>query len=107
MWGSRHAPTWARHTDHEEVRMTSFATTADLASYLQTTVDTASAQLCLDLSTSLIQRACRGQQITYTADDTVTLRGAYSNRLRLPQRPVVDVTDVAIEGQSVADYEWT
>lgn len=90
--------------------MAAFASTADLASYLQQTFtadETATASLLLDLATAAVVRACRGQQISYVANDTVTLRGAYSNRLRLPQRPVVDVTAVLIEDQAVSDYEWT
>lgn len=67
--------------------MTSFATTADLASFLQITVDTASAQLALDLSTALIQNYTR-QTITYVASDTVILNGNTAVLL-LPQRPVV------------------
>jgi hypothetical protein len=67
--------------------VTSFATPADLASYLQTTVDTASAQLSLDLATALIKNYTR-QTLSYVADDTVVLRGNTAVLL-LPQRPVV------------------
>lgn len=67
--------------------MTSFATTDDLASYLQATVDPASAQLALDLATALIQNETR-QTLSYISDDTVILAGN-SAVLLLPERPVV------------------
>lgn len=67
--------------------MTSFATTDDLAAYLQQTVDTASAQLALDSATALIQNYTR-QTIFLVDNDTVTLTGN-SAVLLLPQRPVV------------------
>lgn len=76
------------------------ASPSDLASYMQQDVDTSTATLLLDGATSVIQ-SYTGQTLTYVQDDTVTLV-PYNNEIKLPQRPVIDVTAV----QSLAAGEW-
>lgn len=74
------------------------ATPADLASLLQSDVDTSTATLLVELGTAVVQAAA-GQRIIQVVDDTVTLDlddhdgGTW---LTLPERPVTAVTAVAI-----------
>lgn len=77
--------------------MPSFASTADLAAYLQRPAfapgaETASAQLVLDIATSVVI-ARTGQQFTAKAADVVTL-DTHGEDVFLPQRPVTAVTAV-------------
>jgi hypothetical protein len=67
--------------------MTSFATPAQLASRMQSDVDTASAQLALDNACGLI-RAISRQQFDFVSQETITLTGS-GQILVLPQRPAV------------------
>ena len=75
----------------------SFATPAELATYLQREAfaegaETNSAQLALDIASSIV-RARTGQDFTLVEDDVVTLDG-YGEDLYLPQRPVASVASV-------------
>jgi hypothetical protein len=78
----------------------SLASPSDLASYMQQDVDTSTATLLLAGATSVCQ-SYTGQTLTYVQNDTVTLV-PYNNEIKLPQRPVIDVT--AVEG--LASGEW-
>ena len=72
-----------------------YATTADLASFLQTTFDaaqTATAQLALDSASAGIDSATRGWRFLPVAATTVTFRGGEPT-IRL-QRPVTAVATV-------------
>lgn len=80
-----------------------FATASDLAAYLQTDVDTATANLLLDLATGAIQSAT-GQTIERVEDDEVTLRPSPGKPLVLPQRPADDPTVVEVDGDVVTDF---
>jgi hypothetical protein len=76
------------------------ASPEDLASFVQQDVDTATATLLLSVATSAIQSSTE-QQLTYVANDTVSLV-VYNNEIKLPQRPVVEVTAV----ESLTSGEW-
>lgn len=98
--------------------MPAFATLDDLAAVLGQTEEQvweSGADVVLDLATDLI-RAEAKQHIDLVTNDQVELRGTWSHILRLPERPVVDVTAVRIRNGSVfasefplqanVDYRW-
>lgn len=85
-----------------------FATEAELEAYTGTSIDTTRAELLLDLATGAI-RAYTNQTISRVTSDVVVLPGSWSNRLELPERPVVSVATVKIEDTTLvadADYVW-
>lgn len=78
--------------------MPSFATPADLAAYLQRAAfaagaETTSAQLALDIATSIVI-ARTGQTFAVVTGDTVTLDTHGGEDVFLPQRPVTAVASV-------------
>jgi hypothetical protein len=81
------------------------ATLDDLEARLGSRVtDEDRAEALLD-DVSAIVRAYTGQQFTLVEDDEIRVR-VRNGSLRLPQRPVVDVTAVAnVDGDSV-DFTW-
>lgn len=88
--------------------MPAFATTDDLAARLGvelTAEEATRAQTLLELASGLIRRET-GQTIHRVAGDTLVRRGTHTGRLRLPQRPVVSVASVAIDGQAVDPAVW-
>lgn len=68
------------------------ATPSDLASHLQSDLDTATATLALEVVTGWIQDEL-GQRVVQVTNETVTLDGG-DRILYLPQRPVVSVGTV-------------
>lgn len=81
------------------------ATASELASYLQTDVDTTTATLALELATGAVQAAA-GQRLIRVDDDVVVLdldhldTGLY---LYLPEAPVVSVDAVLVGAAAVTD----
>ncbi len=69
--------------------MPAFASPAELASYLQQDVDTATAALLLDMAAGIIQAETR-QTLSLVTNDTVSLAGLAAD-VFLPQSPVVSV----------------
>ena len=69
------------------------ATPSDLASYVQSDLDTATATLALEVVTGWIQSEL-GQRVVRVTDETVLLDGC-DRVLYLPQRPVVSVGAVS------------
>ena len=67
--------------------MASLATPSQLASRLQKDVDTASAQLALDIGSGFVRSIAR-QTFTFVSQETVILKGG-ERVLTLPQRPLV------------------
>ena len=91
--------------------MGDFVTAANLASYLQNDVDTASANLAITQAEALVRGYTR-QTIT-TATSTAALLpinvGPAGYTVELPQRPVTAVTTVAVSGVTYVDgvdYAW-
>lgn len=80
------------------------ATPEDLASLLQRSdLDLATATLALEASTSIVQEAAGGQRILRVVDATYVIPvNSWSNYLRLPQRPLVSVTSVVLDGVTIA-----
>ena len=86
-----------------------FATHADLATRLGLTLtateQTRATALIADAQ-AVIQDET-GQTIERVADDEVTLAGSYAGRVRLPQRPVVSVASVVLDGVTLTvGDEW-
>lgn len=69
--------------------MAALATAEDLATYLQSDVDTAAAMQLLDLVSGKVRSAC-GQDFELVEDDEIVLPGLRAV-LTLPQRPVLAV----------------
>jgi len=84
---------------------TAFATPDELALYTGTTVGAERAQFFLDLASDAI-RAAAGQRLDLVTDDEVTFPGRWGREFVLPERPVVDVTAVAIDGAELAATAW-
>jgi len=88
-----------------------FATAADLATFLQrdlSAAETATATLLLNLASDAI-RAETNQSIALVPGDVATLFGNWSPRLVLPERPVIAVIAVSINGIALVadvDYWW-
>lgn len=81
-------------------------TLEQLASYVQSDVDTATA--------TLVRTMAEGTVTNYTgqfieaATYTHTLAVASNRTIRIPQRPVTDVTSVTVDGTTLTvDDEWT
>lgn len=68
------------------------ATPSELASYIQSDLDTATATLALEMSTGWIQREV-GHRVLEVVNDTITLDGG-DRIVYLPGRPVVSVGTV-------------
>lgn len=88
--------------------MAAFATPADLEARLGVELDvgeTTRAQALLDDASDLV-RDITGQFIERVDDDQIVIPGNDRATLRLPERPVLDVTAVAADGTdlSVNDY---
>ncbi|MFJ2631063.1 hypothetical protein ACIO6U_03740 [Streptomyces sp. NPDC087422] len=84
-----------------------FATADDLnerVSWDLSDMERAQASRLLADASNLIRAAAGYQQISRVDDDVVTLRGSGTGRLRLPQRPVRDVTAVA--GLGGTEWAW-
>lgn len=80
------------------------AETSDVAAMLQRSLtgpeEIATAK-ALNYASGAIRRYTR-QTLTLVTDDTVTLRGGYGRKLVLPERPVVEVSALAVAGRPVA-----
>jgi hypothetical protein len=58
---------------------------------------------------SATMRAYMRQTISLVEDDTVTLAGTRGRKLIIPERPVIAVTTVTLDGTTIEtdDYRWT
>lgn len=88
-----------------------FANAADLQIMLNRTFTTGQikqAEALLDQATSAIQSEV-SQTITLVEDDVAVLRGSWSGKLILPERPVVEITDLDIDGTEMVEgtgFTW-
>jgi len=91
--------------------MADLVTTAELAAYLQRTLDATSSALAVTSASAMVRTHC-GQQLTaqtYTSVSLPVLGGPRGYRVRIPQRPVTAVTSIAIYGKTLVDgtdYAW-
>lgn len=89
--------------------MTAFATTDDLAARLGLTLtvdEQTRAEKLLELASTLIQDET-GQTISLVTDDTLTTRGTTDERIKLPERPVVSIASVTLDGTPLVEgTDW-
>jgi hypothetical protein len=84
--------------------VTQFASAEDLGDFLGEPLAGArltQAYIALELASAVIQSWAR-QQFVYVEDDIVLLAGTDDWELPLPERPVVDVTVVTVDGVALA-----
>lgn len=87
--------------------MAAFATPDDLADYLGRgdrfgdPTEYRQAVMMLDLASAAV-RAWTRQTIDLVSNDTVTLAGSWGSALELPERPVVSVSSVSLDGQALS-----
>lgn len=80
-----------------------FATSADLAAYLQATVDSTTADLLLDLASDAI-RAATGLTVDEVVADVVTVPAPSGVWLTLPEWPAAAPTEVRVDGGIITDW---
>lgn len=82
-----------------------FATAGDLAEFTgDSDLDSVRGELLVEQASALIRNHVR-QTFTLVVDDPVELRGTWSRGLQLPERPVVSVDTVTIDGDAVTDFD--
>lgn len=77
------------------------ATPSDLASVLQSDIDTSTANVLINASTAVVQEAAGGQRIVQVVGDTATIVGTTESVLWLPQLPVTTMTTVTLDGTTL------
>lgn len=78
------------------------ATPEDLASMLQqNNLDRATCELLIEAATAVVQ-AVVGQRILLVEDDPFELVGQVGTLLQLPERPVVAITSVSLDGGALS-----
>jgi hypothetical protein len=75
---------------------TELVTPAELASWLQQDIDTATADLLIRQATGKVQAAC-GQDLVQVLNDTLVLEGSPEKWIWLPQHPVTAVHSVTFQ----------
>ena len=81
-----------------------FADPATLAQFVEDdSLDGPRGALLLEAASAIIRTHCR-QTLHRVDNDQVELRGTRSQKLLLPERPVVDVTSVKVGGVEVDDW---
>ena len=81
-----------------------FATTQDLATFTgDDSLDSDRGALIIDMASAIIRNYCR-QTFDLVENDEVELRGTRRSRLLLPERPVVSVSSVTVDGDPVDTY---
>ena len=88
--------------------MAAFATHQDLAARLGVTLtsdEQTRATALLALASGLIRSVAR-QRIELVEDDTLTIRGSGESTYLLPERPVVSVSSVTINGTAADAATW-
>lgn len=83
-----------------------FATADDLAARLGLTLspdDRTRADELLQRASGLVQAAAK-QQLVLVEDDVITITGPRDHQISLPERPVVSVSSVALNGTPVTNW---
>jgi hypothetical protein len=86
--------------------MAAFATHADLATRLGITLtsdEQTRATALLTTASGLVAEAAK-QTIALVEDDELTIRGTNADRLLLPERPVVEVSSVTLDGVELSGW---
>lgn len=87
--------------------MTMFATADDLAARLGiefTEDETTRAEALLTMASGQILDEANGQKIALVTNDVLTMAGTTDDRILLPQRPVVEVSSVTLNGSEIGDW---
>lgn len=85
------------------------ATTDDVAAILNRSLTTAEVPIAtrlIELASGTVRRYTR-QDLTFTPGDVVTLPGSWGQTLVLPQRPVISVASVVLNGATSPYTPWT
>lgn len=82
-----------------------FAQVSDYEVLHGSEVDPAKVQAELNRATAAIQSMCR--QALTRATSTVAIKGTWDREILLPERPVVSVSDVTVNGRAVEGFEVT
>lgn len=88
--------------------MAQFATASELADRLAvefSSEDSTRADGLLETASGLIQDAAR-QVIEKVTGDVLVRRGTFSDRFRLPERPVLAVTEILVDGEEIPGDTW-
>lgn len=88
--------------------LSNFATTDDVAALLQrdlTTAELAWANRLLTQASDVVRRYTR-QTLNFVQGETITLPGNWGNTITLPQRPIVAVNSVLINGATPSYQLW-
>lgn len=88
----------------------SWPTVEELASYMQTTIaeDDPTALLLLELARGVVRARAR-QHFDYVADDVITIDAPASGLILLPERPVLEVSEVVLDGDTLTvldEWDW-
>lgn len=75
-----------------------------LSNFLGEDLDLAQETALLEQATAIVQDAA-GQRLVRVENDEVTLIGSAEHWLTLPERPVVSVSAVEIDGNAVTDFQ--
>ena len=79
---------------------------SDLASYIgDPGMDSVRGQLLIDGAVAAVRIYTR-QSLTLVGDDAAELRGVWGQVLKLPERPVVNVTAVSVDGIALSADEY-
>jgi hypothetical protein len=68
--------------------------------------DDAQADLACDIAGRVVRSKLR-QTVTFVADDEVAFEGVTDDRIRLPERPVVEVSSVTVDGATFPDTGYS
>jgi hypothetical protein len=89
--------------------MPTLATKEQLAALLGrelTTAEEGTADLLLELATDVV-RVEAAQTLTLVEDDVAVLVGGWASELELPERPVVEVAGITVDGAALDAAGWT
>jgi hypothetical protein len=65
------------------------------------------AQLLLDLVSGEVESYCNAVALQRMEEDTVVVRGSWSNIITAPGAPVHEVIHVFVDGEEVTDFDYT
>lgn len=86
-----------------ETRLTApFISVPELAAFLHREIDPDDelAEMACDSGSEIVRDYCR-QQFNFVEDDEVRLDGSGTDAIMLPELPIVDVTEVSVEGEAL------